>query len=203
MNLPYTDEAIARLYQGLFCDDLALYDNIGSEYPWNALFSQSTAELGGLLIHPSMDARIKLLAARELRLLQLMPPINELLGVVVEIHLPEGLDTLAAYRDGKATYINHSEKVIFWETETPESKKIVDCLFSSSNQVVKHLSPWQQERLAPPQINHLRINFLASHGLYFGQGPTTMLFNDAFARPALLAASDLMRYLIDVPPNSY
>ena len=196
---PYSDESINRIYQSLFCDNLALYENNNNEYPWNALFGESSAALGELLINPLSDPRIQLLAANQLRKLDLLPPTNRLLGIVLEINLPEGLDTLAAYKNGVATYISYSEKSIFWDSTTEESDLLTDQLFESGIKIHEKLSPWPQERLEAPHTNHLRINFLAEHGLYFGQGPISMLFNDTLARPTLLAATNLMRYLVDTP----
>ena len=91
---PYSDEYINRIYQSLFCDNLALYENNNSDYPWDALFGESSTALGELLINPSTDSRITLMAANELRKLELEPASNRLLGIVLEVNLPEGLDTL-------------------------------------------------------------------------------------------------------------
>ncbi|MFM6954444.1 MAG: hypothetical protein ACKOWL_05615 [Sphingobacteriaceae bacterium] len=198
---PYTDESISRIYESLFCDNLALYENSTSDYPWDALFGESSAALGELLINPLSDPRIQLLAAHKLRKLEVLPPTNRLLGIVLEIKLPEGLDTLAAYRNGVATYISYSEKTIFWDATTKESEQLSNQLFEAAEKIHHKLSAWPQERLDPPHTNHLRINLLSEHGLYFGQGPITMLFNDALARPTLLAATNLMRYLIETPLN--
>jgi hypothetical protein len=196
---PYSDESINRIYQSLFCDNLSLYDSSNSDYPWDALFGESSAALGELLINPSSDPRIQLLAANQLRKLDLLPPTNRLLGIVLEVNLPEGLDTLAAYKNGVSTYISYSEKSIFWDSTTEESDLLTNQLFEAGIKIYEKLSPWPQERLEAPHTNHLRINFLAEHGLYFGQGPIAMLFNDTLARPTLLAATNLMRYLVETP----
>ena len=77
----------------------------------------------------------------------------------------------------------------------------INQLFESGEKIYKKLSPWPQDRLDPPHTNHLRINFLAEQGLYFGQGPISMLLNDTLARPTLITATNLMRYLVDTPLN--
>jgi hypothetical protein len=43
----------------------------------------------------------------------------------------------------------------------------------------------------------LRISFLVSNKLYFGEGPIDVLFNDGLAGPALLAATNLMKYITE------
>ena len=199
INGPYSDESLNKIYQSLFCDNLALYENGNNDYPWDALFGESTAALGELLINPLIDPRFQLLAANQLRKLALAPPSNRLLGIVLEVNSSEGQDTLAAYKNGVATYISCTEKSIFWDSATEESYLLTNQLFEAGEKIHEKLSPWPQERLDPPHTNHIRINFLSEQGLYFGQGPISMLFNDKMARPALLAATDLMRYLADTP----
>jgi hypothetical protein len=48
-------------------------------------------------------------------------------GVVLDVPIDDGLDTLAAYADGTARYINHSGRTIIWEvsgTSNPLSPSI-------------------------------------------------------------------------------
>jgi len=49
----------------------------------------------------------------------------------------------------------------------------------------------------------IRISFLVSDGLYFGEGPINDLFKDQLAAPALLATTRLMQYLTEkvLAPN--
>lgn len=198
---PYIDDSVNRIYESLFCDNLALYENSTSDYPWDALFGESSAALGELLINPNTDSRIKLLAAHALRKLELQPASNRLLGIVLEVNLPEGLDVLAAYRNGVATYINYTGKSIFWDTNTPVSEQLIAELFKLGEDIQTKLSPWIHQRLSAPNKDDLRLSFLTEHGLYFGQGPIPMLFNDTMARPTLLAATNLMQYLVETELN--
>jgi len=43
----------------------------------------------------------------------------------------------------------------------------------------------------------VRISFLVTDGLYFGEGPINVLFSDALAAPALSSATALMQYLVN------
>ena len=70
-------------------------------------------------------------------------------------------------------------------------------LFSKSQHIVNQIGVWDQPRRAAPTSGNVRISFLVSDGLYFGEGPMNILFNDELARPALSAAVHLMRYLTD------
>ena len=65
--------------------------------------------LGQVLSDPKADVRERLLAWRALRQLGENPPSNiasEVQGVVMEVPTDYGIDTLAAYSDGRAQYLN-------------------------------------------------------------------------------------------------
>ena len=65
---------------------------------------------------------------------------KELLGVIVEVSLPGGLDVLAAFKDGTARYINYAEKMLVWETQTPGSTALINKLFPDSRQLLNRLA---------------------------------------------------------------
>src|SRR5262245_6856138 len=67
---------------------------------------------------PTLESRQYLQAWHFLRQLGVQPDASEakrVWGVVLEVHLAEGLDTLAAYADHAARYLNHGGNVIVWE----------------------------------------------------------------------------------------
>lgn len=64
---------------------------------------------------------------------------KELLGVIVEVGLNEGLDVVAAYQDGTARYINYTGKMVVWETTTPASAKLTKELFSQSESILSKI----------------------------------------------------------------
>ena len=118
------------------------------------------------------------------------------MGVVVEAGLPDGLDVVAAYEDGTARYINFSEKIIIWDTPTEESEALITELFNAGVAVVNNIGPWEGPRRPAPASGTIRLNFLVSDGLYFGEGPFEVLQTDPMGGPVIAAAVKLMSYLI-------
>lgn len=204
--MPYSNESTNKIYEMLFCDNAVLFrpdKKYLNSYPWNILFSEvhDTDGLKKIIADGNAESRIKILACNKLLSEGLKPEKKELLGVVIEIGLAEGLDVLAAYKDGTARYINYTEKMIFWESPAEESDKIIEDLFRESEVVLKQIGPWDQNRLQFPATDNVRISFLVSDGLYFGQGGIDVFFNDQRSAPILKCGSELMNYLIDKSLN--
>lgn len=197
---PYRDEALNRLYNMLFCDDPGLYRNAEppAVYPWTVLLAEPTdpPALQALAADDAQDARTRLLACRRLAALGAPTGAPTLLGVVVEVALPGGLDVLASFADGGARYFNQAGKLLVWETRTPESEALRQHLFAASQQTVARIGPWDQPRLPPPAGGLLRLSFLLSDGLYFGQGPFETMQHDPLAAPVVAAATRLMQFLV-------
>src|SRR5262249_46487538 len=143
------------------------------------------------------ESRVRILAYNKLMLLGQAAEEKILLGVIIEVGLDGGLDTLAAYQDGTARDINQSEKMIVWETKTKDSEGIIQQLFRDSQVVVNRIGAWTDPRLAPPKKGEVRLNFLVSDGLYFGQGPFSVLQKDAMGGPVINSATALMMFLVN------
>ena len=98
---PYRDSSTNTIYNLLFGDDLALFkaSHKGSvEGPWKTLFAQPADREGlqALAANATEEARLRILASNALRKLSVPTQRKELLGVIVEVGLDSGLDTLAA-----------------------------------------------------------------------------------------------------------
>ena len=197
------DQGINLIYNLLFCDDLKLYkDNFKGELspPWNALFSElkDRNELVKIVKDPHYESRQKILAYNELLRLGVKPERKELLGVIVEVSLDNGVDVLAAYRDNTARYINYSGKMVIWENTVDQgiNNKIAE-LIQKGEQVIMRIGPWDKKRLPPPKKGDVRLTFLVSDGLYFGQGAFSLLSKDPIGGAVLKASAELMKMLID------
>lgn len=194
---PYRDSSTNTIYNLLFGDDLALFkaSHQGAvEGPWKTLFAQPADREGlqALAANATEEARLRILASNALRKLSVPTQRKELLGVIVEVGLDGGLDTLAAYQDGRARYINQSGKMVVWEATAPDVDSKIRQLFRASQVAVDKLGPWDKPRLAPPPSGAMRLTFLVSDGLYFGQGPMADLQNDPMGGPVVTAATELM-----------
>lgn len=198
---PYQHDSTNLVYNLLFCDDPELFKRDLHEpypYPFDIVFSKNATvrDLENVITDSSLETRARLLAYNKLLSIGGAPSKKELLAVVVEVGLDEGLDTLASFRDGSARYIHYTEKIIIWETsEDQEANDMTDQLFQDSLNIVKQIGPWGKPRKQNPPPGNVRLSFLVSDGIYFGEGPINVLFNDPMAKPALDKATELMQFL--------
>ncbi|MBL7775828.1 MAG: hypothetical protein JNK89_07475, partial [Saprospiraceae bacterium] len=168
------------------------------QQPWATLFSKSPDEQGLLAIanDPEAESRVRNLASfRLLEAGSALRPQPALHGVVIEVGMEEGLDTLAAFADGTARYLNYAGHAIVWETPTEQSNAMIQDLWQHSINVVNQIGPWDKGRLAPPATGTVRLSFLVSGQLFFGQGPMDVFFRDPMAGPVLNSATQLMVFL--------
>lgn len=200
---PYKDSATNIIYNLLFCDNLSLYKSHTQpphSYPFDVLFSETSTvtDLQKVIDDTSTEPRIKVLAYNRQLASGHKPGKKELLAVIVEIGLDDGLDVLASFQNGTARYINQTGKILVWETTTDTRvNQLTKDLFSKSMQIVNQIGPWDKPRKQHPIKGNTRITFLVSDGLYFGEAPTDTLFNDKTANPALTVATMLLQYLTD------
>ena len=122
---------------------------------------------------------------------------RQLLGVVLEVPMDGGLDVLAAYADGSVRYLNHRAAPTFIEGPMARVQPIVTRLMRASQAIVDRIGPWNKARLPAPGSN-VRLNFLVSNGLYFGEGPMNVLSKDAMAGPMLQAGGELLAQVADL-----
>jgi hypothetical protein len=198
---PYKDSSTNFIYNLLFCDNLNLYKEQTQQpytYPFDILFSEtsSVTDLQKIIDDKNSDPRIKVLAYDRQLVSGHKPTKKELLAVIVEVGLDEGLDVLASFNNGTARYINHTGKILVWEiTDDEAANKITNDLFVNSQNIVNQIGAWNKPRRPNPTKGNVRISFLVSDELYFGEGPMNVLFNDPMASPALTNATELMKYL--------
>lgn len=180
------------------------------EVPWGAFVSARQHLAAGnttdaiawwrhILDHPSLEPRCYLQAWHFLRLNGQQPPpevAKQLLGVVVEVGMAEGLDLLAAYPDYSARYYNYSGAGVIWEHPDLSLNPAIDQLLNVSRQVVEKIGPWEEARPKPPPNGQARMSFLTPSGLHFGQGPMDAISRDPIGGPVLHSATVLMKALI-------
>jgi hypothetical protein len=204
---PYKDRATNLIYNLLFCDNIELFKaNTPTPYtyPFDILFSErsTVADYQKIIDDPNSDSRLKVLAYNRQLVKRHKSEKKELLGVIIEVGLDDGLDVLASFSDGTARYINQTGKMIIWETTDETSNKLTQDLFTKSQEIIKQIGPWSKPRRPHPTKDTARITFLVSDGLYFGEGPMDIFFNDPLASPALTSGTELMQYLMKKVENS-
>jgi hypothetical protein len=125
---------------------------------------------------------------------------TQVLGVVVEIGLPQGLDLVAAYRDHRARYYNFSGAGTVWERPDDRLDARIDDVLVAGEEVIGQIGPWEGALPDPPKAGAARLSILTPGGLCFGQGPTDSLAAQPLAAPLFTAATSLMTALIALRP---
>lgn len=190
-QVPYGEPAANDIYHLLFCDDAAAFAPSHGE-PESAQHARAVAQ------DTAAESRVRMLAFNWLRAHGHAVADRELLGVIVEVALDDGLDTLAAYADGRVRYVNHTGRMSIVEGPLPALTPTVDALFAASRNVVSRIGPWDQDRLPPPKQGNVRLTFLVADGLYFGEGPRAVFERDAMAGPVLAAATQLLVAVVNL-----
>lgn len=202
---PYKEPSTNFMYNLLFCDDPIKFKPKVSETPtpWQAiLFNEPINPEAVLKLaeDASEEGRIRALAYNWLRANGHQVPKQKLLGVIVEVPLETGLDALAAFSDGGIRYINQSGKLVIADGGgLPESKPIVGSLLTAAEAVVSKIGPWDKERLPPPAKGKIRLTFLVSDGLYFGEGPMSVMQREPLAGPVIQHATQLLLLVAKAP----
>ncbi len=197
---PYNSEAANAIYNLLFCDDPAAFKAKPGESStqWQTvLFSNPADEklLRELASEAAQEGRIRFLAFSRLRELGLGVQPKILLGVIIEVPLAGGLDTLAAFSEGGIRYVNQSGKLVVIEGVTSFLPRVKH-LFAVAVPVVARIGPWDKPRLAPPKLGNVRLTFLVSDGLYFGEGPMSVMQREALAGPIIQEATGLLQAVV-------
>jgi hypothetical protein len=203
----YGNEAANSIYNLLFCDQPELYvpRGKGDLAPWQALLfgnGASVSEIEAIAKDGNLESRIRVLAFNWLRSRGHRVPERLLLGVVVEVALASGLDTLAAYADGQVRYINQSGKIAVFDGGPPEVAHKAIALVDAAKATVARIGPWEKPRLPPPKRGNVRLTFLVSDGLYFGEGLFSVMQNEPLAAPVLSRAAELLQLSVDTVLNA-
>lgn len=197
---PYKDDAANKIYNLLFCDDPALFCT-GTDAPGalGAVLSDKTDRESLERIANDLDSesRVRVLAFNRLRAMKASVATKRLLGTILEFPVEGGLDTLAVFADQRLRYINYTGKMAVFEGLPPALVGGVEQILRASQFVVNRIGPWDKPRRPPPTGDIVRMTFLVSDGLYFGEGRSSALLNDRFAAPVLKAGSELLPVMVE------
>lgn len=204
---PYHDVQNNLIYNVLFCDSEPLYKpkDATSAVSWQKTLFIDTPDTGAvrtLAEDGKEPSCVRLLAYRWLRQHSQLVPAKQLLGVVIEVPTDKGLDTLAAYADGHVRYISQAEKVALIDVPPADMQEKTKAWLASSNKVVARIGPWLKKRLPAPIVGKVRLTFLASDGLYFGEGSFAAIQKDADTAQVVKDATVLLKSVVDLSAKS-
>ena len=200
---PYIDESSNLIYELLFCDRPELFRNAiedkGVE-PWATLLRDDPdlEAVRKIADDPEQESRVRMLAYNLLRRNKHDGPPRILLGTIFEVSMPEGHDTLAVFADGGVRYINYTGKISVVEGKADLLRKDIDEVLAASQAVVNAIGPWEKERLPAPRLGNVRMTFLVSDGLYFGEGPMQAMQQDRLSAPVVNSATKLFLKVVDL-----
>jgi hypothetical protein len=196
---PYGQEHVDFMYNLLFCDDPSLFRSAEDQRgPWQLVLSRESnpSAVRRLAEDESEESRLRCLAFNWLRKIGHPVPSGRLLGAIVEIGLDPGLDTIAVFGDGRLRYINHTGKMTVFESTPPDVATAVWELLAASQPVVDRIGPSDKPRCPPPPKGSMRMTFLVSDGLYFGEGPITVMERDPLGGPVYQAAGRVLQAVL-------
>lgn len=198
---PYRKETIDLEYNRLFCDDPALYRHepgMFTEEIWKTVLSlRPKLEAVRLAAQQNdLPARLRILAFNYLAKKGEAPQAKELLGVILEAGVDDGLETLAAYTDYQVDYIDSHGDIRHWDAAKMGLRQRLVNYFISAATLVEQLRPSDKPRFPPTFAGMARITLLVSDGRYFGQGPSNNLTKDELSGPIIRQANNLLANLI-------
>jgi hypothetical protein len=128
------------------------------------------------------------------------------LGVVACVHVRDGHDVLATYRDGSVRYVNFSGAAVVLDPQLPASVAgPAREMLERGRELADQIGPWTEPGLPALPAGAARLMALTPSGPHFGQGPYDVLSTDPRARPFLDTALALLQAVISIsqpPPHS-
>jgi hypothetical protein len=132
---------------------------------------EAKSRLRSILGLPSLETRLQLWVWSALRELGERPDSRsgkEVLGVVVEMPIRGAYDTLAAYQDGSARYLNYSGAAIFWDEHDVAIKSRCQRLIDSTIPESPGALP-RQDTMLPKSGG--QVTLLTRSGMYMITDP--------------------------------
>jgi hypothetical protein len=188
------------LYNSLFADDPDDFIDMKDHKAISWIYEDRTPtinELDSIANDDSIESRIRFLALYTALQFGLKISKKIYFGTIMEVPVEGGYDVLSYYSDLTARYYNFSGRAIIYEG----GKTIVDNCIQKANsvaiQVCNVLEPWEKERLPRPKGGVIRISFLVSDGLYFGNSSIKTIGNDQMASAIFGNGANIMKALLN------
>jgi hypothetical protein len=199
---PYAQSQVNFIYQLLFCDQPALFQPQPgiAQTPWQQILLSDrpdAAAIRRLAQDPTQESRCRILAYNWLRLNHLEVPKAELFAVLIEVPLERGLDVLATYADSSIRYINQTGNLTIFESAPSNLAAQANKVLAAGRMAITQIGPWDRPRLPAPSQGKIRLTFLVSDGLYFGEGPFPGMERDPIAAPVIHESGVLLNMVVE------
>lgn len=138
---------------------------------------EAVLKLEGALQRPDNGTRVTLWVWAGLRELGVQPEpklAGEVLGAIIEMPSSGGYDTLAAYADGSARYLNFSGKAIFWDQPDAQMRALCKGLIDATIRPSSSARP--RTTLALPKSD-AQVTLLTRSGNYVIVNPPQPVIN--------------------------
>jgi hypothetical protein len=196
---PYKDARLDNIYNLQFCDNA---DLLHAEYAQQGVLPQLIKQeltpqvLQSLAMNGDEDSRVRILAFQQMRQKNLAVPQKILLAVIVEVGLAEGLETLAVYDDLRVRYINARKRLALVESPTPAMETIILQLYKDAQSIINGLQPSNHQRHPAPTYGRAKLTFIASDGVYLGEGQFKHMQENPQAARLIDDSLDLLHEII-------
>ena len=107
---------------------------------------------------------------------------KDVLGIIIEKGLPEGVEVLGAYEDHTARFWGADGVGILWSRANANLDDEFDALFAIAQVAVKKIKPRKGEHPPVPGLDLIQISFLTPSGIHLGMGPASILPQDPLAK---------------------
>jgi hypothetical protein len=134
------------------------------------------SSLRDILNSPALETRVELWVWSALRELSEWPEPElafEVLGAVIEVPMQDAYDTLAAYKDGTARYLNFSGKAIFWDAKDQTILALCQALLDATVPAASQAEP--RASVSLPKSG-MQVTLLTRSGMFaFPNPPMTIV----------------------------
>jgi hypothetical protein len=139
--------------------------------------NEAIAKLQSVLQMQPLETRVELWTWTGLRELGIKPEqktATEVLGVIIEIPMQDGYDTLSAYADGSSRYLNYSGRAIFWDKPDAAIKNLCRDFIESTIPASSNAKPRSSNAL-PKSV--AQVTLLTRSGNYVIIAPPQSVMN--------------------------
>jgi hypothetical protein len=148
-------------------DDFSHYFALALDNARKGKTDEARKNLKYVLDIPNVETRVQLWAWRALRQFGEKPAAkdgSEVRGVVIEVPIAYGYDTLAVYRDESLRYINYTGKIAVWDAPDDRFSPLIKNILESSQSFINKTPVSPSRKVVQPGF--VLVSILTLNGIY-------------------------------------